>query len=83
MMLLKIVKSKQGLTFLGGMLAATVGVKLLKHEKTKKYVVKAVARGMQLRNEATEAFNNAKEEAIDLYWDLENKETDKEDDEQG
>lgn len=63
------VKDKRVLCFIGGVLAATCGVKAAKSDKTRKACVKGLAKCIKLQNDAQEAFKNMKEEAEDICYD--------------
>ncbi len=52
--------------FLGGIAAAAVTKLVVDSPKTRQYVVKGIAAGMKLTNEAREALQNAKEATADL-----------------
>jgi len=70
-MFTKIMANPQILCFLGGILSATVGKKLLMHENSRKLCVKGVAYGMRLQKDALETIQNIKEEAQDICLDAE------------
>jgi predicted nuclease with TOPRIM domain len=59
-------KSGYGIGFGLGIAAAILGYRAYKSKKVRKAVVKAVARGMKLRDEAKVTLNIIKEEAEDL-----------------
>ena len=63
------ITDKKTLSFLGGVLAATCGVKALKSDKTRKMCVNGLAKCIKLTNEAQETFKNMKEEAEDICYD--------------
>lgn len=63
------ITDKRTLSFLGGVVAATYGVKALKSEKTRKICVNGLAKCMKLGNDAQEALKNMKEEAEDICYD--------------
>lgn len=69
MKLYDFVKNEKFLSFAGGVLAATYGVKLLKSDKARKACVTCLAKCMKLQNEAQETFKNMKEEAEDICYD--------------
>lgn len=62
-------KNEKVLSFAGGVLAATYGVKMLKSEKTRKACVSGLAKCIKLQNDAQETFKNMKEEAEDICYD--------------
>jgi predicted nuclease with TOPRIM domain len=59
-------KSKYVIGFGLGLAAALIGYQACKSKKLRKAVVKAVARGMKLRDDAKFALNTIKEDAEDL-----------------
>jgi hypothetical protein len=59
-------KSKYVIGFGLGLAAAIIGCQACKNKKVRNAVVKAVARGMKLRDDAKFALNAIKEEAEDL-----------------
>lgn len=63
------ITDKKTLSFLGGMFAATYGVKALKSDKTRKVCVNSLAKCMKLGNEAKETLKNMKEDAEDICYD--------------
>ena len=69
MKLLDFVKNEKFLYFVGGVLAATYGVKAEKSEKTRKVCVNGLAKCIKLQNDAQETFKNMKEEAQDICYD--------------
>ncbi len=69
MKLLDCIKNEKVLCFVGGVLAATYGVKAVKSEKTRKVCVSGLAKCIKLQNDAQEAFKNMKEEAEDICYD--------------
>ncbi len=69
MKLLDCIKNEKVLCFVGGVLAATYGVKAVKSEKTRKACVSGLAKCIKLQNDAQEAFKNMKEEAEDICYD--------------
>jgi len=68
-MWLKCLKNEKLLCFVGGVIAATLGVKTLKSNKTREVCVKGMAKGIQLHKDAQETFLNMKEDAADLCHD--------------
>lgn len=69
MKILDYVKNEKVLCFVGGVFAATYGVKALKSDKTRRVCVSGLAKCIKLQNEAQEAFKNMKEEAEDICCD--------------
>lgn len=69
MKILDYLKNEKLLCFVGGVLAATYGVKALKSDKTRKACVNGLAKCMQLQSEAKETFQNMKDEAEDICYD--------------
>jgi hypothetical protein len=69
MKLTDIVKNEKVLCFVGGVLAATYGVKALKSDKTRKACVSGIAKCMKLQKDAQEAIQNMKDEAEDICFD--------------
>lgn len=68
-MWIKCLKNEKLLCFVGGVAAATFGVKALKSNKTRAACVKGLAKGMQLQKDAQESFQNMKEDAADICYD--------------
>jgi len=68
-MLTKYLKNDKFLYFIGGIAAATLGVKALKSDKTRGLCVKGLAKGMKLQKDAQETFQNMKEDASDICFD--------------
>ena len=64
-----LMKNDKLLCFLCGVAAATLGVKALKSEKTRKLCVSGLAQGMKLQRDAQAAFESMKEDAQDLCYD--------------
>lgn len=62
----EIMKNKQLWTFIGGVVAALAGTKLVKSEKARELAVKGLANGMKLRDDATAAYETICEDAKDL-----------------
>jgi predicted small secreted protein len=60
-------KNKYVIGFGLGIAAAVIGYKAYKSKKLRKAVVKAVASGMKLRDDAKFTLNTIKEEAEDLH----------------
>ncbi len=77
MKILDLVKNEKVLCFVGGVVAATYGVKALKSEKARKACVSGLAKCIKLQNDAQETFKNMKEEAQDICYDA-NKEANNE-----
>ncbi len=63
------ITDKKTLSFLGGVFAATYGVKALKSDKTRKACVNGLAKCIKLQNDAQATFKNMKEEAEDICYD--------------
>ena len=59
------------LCFIGGVLAAALGRKVVKSQVVRKVCVKGIAAGMRMKQDAQEAFVNMKEEARDLCYEAE------------
>lgn len=55
--------------FACGAVAAVIGGKILKSDKTRQACIKGIATGMKLKHDAEAAFQNMKEEAQDAYYD--------------
>ena len=55
--------------FIGGVVTATIGVKILKSDKTRGACVRGLAKGMKLQRDAQEIFQNMKEDASDICFD--------------
>ena len=64
-----ILRHQKLVSFVGGVLAAAVGSKILKSQNTRRLCVIGLARGMKLQRDAQEAFQNMKEDAQDLCYD--------------
>ena len=69
MKFLDCLKNEKLLCFVGGVAAATYGVKVLKSDKTRKACVTGLAKCMRLKNDAQAALQNMKEEAEDICYD--------------
>lgn len=69
MKILDYLKNEKVVCFIGGLAAATYGVKVLKSDKTRKACVKGLAKCMKLQKDAQEAFQNMKDEAEDICCD--------------
>lgn len=69
MKFLDCLKNEKLLCFVGGVAAATYGVKVLKSDKTRKVCVTGLAKCMRLKNDAQAALQNMKEEAEDICYD--------------
>jgi hypothetical protein len=63
----KILESGNLFAFVGGVTAALLAPKLLKSACVRKAAVSAVAKGMQLQNDAISAFSEICEDAQDIY----------------
>ncbi len=63
----KLFCKKHGLAFAAGMAAAAIGKKILKSEAVHQATVKAVAKGLSIKDEAQSTINTIKEESQDLY----------------
>ena len=68
----KILNNEKALFFIGGVVCGAIGIKFLKSECCRKMCVKGLAQGMRLQKEATEAFQNMKEDAADICHDAKN-----------
>lgn len=68
-MLSKILKSCKFICFVGGAVAAVIGGKVLKSDKTRQLCVKGLAKGMKLKHDAQVTLQNMKEEAQDICYD--------------
>lgn len=73
MKFLNCLKNEKLLCFLGGIFAATVGVKAVKSEQARKLCVNGLAKGIKLKNDAQETFKNMKDEAEDICYDAKTK----------
>ncbi len=62
-------KNEKLLCFVGGVVAATYGVKVLKSDKTRKTCVKGLAKCMKLQKDARVTLQNMKDEAEDICYD--------------
>ena len=69
MKIVDFVKNEKVLAFVGGILTATYGVKVLKSDKALKTAVSGLAKCIKLQNDARETFKNMKEEAEDICYD--------------
>lgn len=69
MKVLDCIKNEKFICFVGGVLAATYGVKALKSEKARKLCVSGLAKCMKLQKDAQVTFQNMKEDAQDLCYD--------------
>ncbi len=69
MKIMDYLKNEKLLCFVGGVVAATYGVKALKSDKTRKACVSGLAKCIKLQNDAQETFKNMKEEAEDICYD--------------
>ena len=63
--------------FIGGIMAATLGVKALKSKYAHEFFVSTLASGMKLQDDAKVMYENIKEDAVDLCYEakLESKKT--------
>jgi len=68
-MWLRYLRNERLLYFIGGVAAATLGVKTLKSDSARSLFVKGLAKGMKLQKDAQEVFQNMKEDATDLCYD--------------
>ncbi|MEW9124479.1 MAG: DUF6110 family protein [Thermotaleaceae bacterium] len=66
---LNFLKNEKFLLFSAGVVTTLLGSKIQKSPKTRKVVVGAVAKCMQLQKDAQEAIINMKEEAQDICHD--------------
>lgn len=62
-------KNEKFLYFVGGIAAATLGVKAITSQTARKACVTGLARGMKIHREAQAAFQTMKEDAQDLCYD--------------
>lgn len=62
-------KNEKVLYFVGGIAAATIGVKALKSQTARKACVTGLAKGMKIHKEAQAVFQTMKEDAQDLCYD--------------
>lgn len=62
-------KNEKSLCFLGGIAAATLGVKAIKSQTARDLCVTGLAKGMKLHKDAQATFETMKEEAQDLCYD--------------
>lgn len=62
-------KSEKFLWFVGGIAAAVVGKRIAKSDATRKACVSTMAKAMKLQNDASEVFQNMKEDAQDICYD--------------
>jgi hypothetical protein len=68
-MLSKYLKDSRVICFVCGAVAAVIGGKIVKSNKTRQTVVKGIAKGMKLKHDAQAALQNVKEEAQDICYD--------------
>jgi hypothetical protein len=68
-MVSKILKDYRVICFVGGVVTALVGSKILKSDKTRQACVKSIAKGMKIKHDAQVALQNMKEEAQDICYD--------------
>ena len=73
MKIMDYLKNEKLLCFVGGVVAATYGVKALKSDKTRKACVSGLAKCIKIQNDAQETFKNMKEEAEDICYDASQK----------
>lgn len=69
MKILDYLKNEKVLCFIGGVAAATYGVKALKSDKTRSACVKGLAKCMKLQKDAQVTLRNMKDEAEDICCD--------------
>lgn len=62
-------KNDKFLGFVGGVLAATYGVRALKSDKARELCVNGLAKCMKLSDSTKETYKNMKEEAEDICYD--------------
>lgn len=74
-------KNKKLWTFVGGMVTAVAGAKILKAPCTRKACVKGLAAGMKLKSDAAASIQNLKEDAQDICNDAREQATRAEDSE--
>ena len=63
------IKNEKFLCFVGGIAAATIGVKAIRSPQARKLCVTGMAKGMKLQKDAQAMFQNMKEDAQDLCYD--------------
>ena len=63
----KLLCKNHGLAFAAGIAAAAIGKKILTSDTVHKATVKAVAKGLSIKDEAQATINTIKEESQDLY----------------
>lgn len=68
-MLSKYLKDCRFICFACGAVAAVVGGKVLKSDKTRNACVQGLAKGMKLKHDAQVTLQNMKEEAQDICYD--------------
>lgn len=71
MKILECITDKKFVCYVGGILTATYGVKLLRSEPVRKACVNGIAKCMKLQKDAQETFQNMKEDAQDICYDAE------------
>lgn len=54
---------------IGGAVAVIVGKKIVTSKKTRQLAVSGLAKGMKMQSDAKEAFQNMKDEAVDICCD--------------
>ena len=62
-------KNKKIAYFVGGIVTALVGTKILKSKKTRALCVSGLAKGMKLQKDAEAVFQSMKEDAQDICYD--------------
>jgi hypothetical protein len=68
-MLSKYLKDCKVICFACGAVAAVIGSKIIKSDKTRQACVKGIAKGMKLKHDAQATLQNMKEEAQDICYD--------------
>ncbi len=54
---------------IAGAATVIIGKKVITSKKTRQIAVSGIAKGMKLQNDAKEAFQNMKDEAVDICYD--------------
>lgn len=67
MNILGLLASQKFAAFVGGVLTATVGVKIATSQIVRQAAVTTLAKGMEIKDEATCAIESLKEDAQDIY----------------
>ncbi|MDR3062914.1 MAG: DUF6110 family protein [Methanobrevibacter sp.] len=62
----EVMKHKNLLLFAGGAISALAAKKILESDETKKFCIKAVAKVMELQDQAEEVFQDVKDNAEDI-----------------